>query len=39
MNPKTDFSIQSILGGYDKNFTYIVTGRFDPISMILRWLN
>ena len=25
MNPRTDFSIQSILGGYDKNFTYIVT--------------
>ena len=25
MNPKTDFSIRSFLGGYDKNFTYLVT--------------
>jgi len=25
MNPETDFSIRSILGGYDKNFTYIIT--------------
>ena len=25
MKPLTDFSIRSILGGYDKNFTYIIT--------------
>ena len=25
MKPNTDFSIRSILGGYDKNFTYIIT--------------
>ena len=25
MNPETDFSIRSFLGGYDKNFTYLVT--------------
>ena len=25
MNPTTNFSIRSIIGGYDKNFTYIVT--------------
>jgi len=25
MRPNTDFSIRSILGGYDKNFTYIIT--------------
>ena len=25
MNPVTDFSIRSLLGGYDNNFTYIIT--------------
>ena len=25
MKPNTDFAIRSILGGYDKNFTYIIT--------------
>ncbi|MAV69870.1 MAG: hypothetical protein CMG04_03600 [Candidatus Marinimicrobia bacterium] len=25
MNPKTDFSIRSFKGGYDKNFTYLIT--------------
>ena len=25
MNPETDFSIRSFLGGYDKNFTYLIT--------------
>ncbi len=25
MNPETDFSIRSFIGGYDKNFTYLVT--------------
>ena len=25
MKPDTDFSIRSILGGYDQNFTYIIT--------------
>ena len=25
MNPRTDFSIRPFLGGYDKNFTYIIT--------------
>jgi len=25
MNPKTDFSIRSFIGGYDKNITYLVT--------------
>ena len=25
MNPETDFSIRSFLGGFDKNFTYLVT--------------
>ena len=25
MNPATDFSIRSLLGGYDNNFTYIIT--------------
>ena len=25
MNPKTDFSIRPFLGGYDKNFTYLIT--------------
>jgi len=25
MNPETDFSIRSFKGGYDKNFTYLVT--------------
>ena len=24
MNPETDFSIRSFLGGYDKNFTYLI---------------
>jgi len=25
MNPRTDFSIRPFLGGYDKNFTYLIT--------------
>ena len=25
MNPETDFSIRPFLGGYDKNFTYLIT--------------
>ena len=25
MNPETDFYIRSFLGGYDKNFTYLIT--------------
>ena len=25
MKPDTDFSIRTILGGYDRNFTYIIT--------------
>jgi len=25
MNPEADFSIRSFLGGYDKNFTYLIT--------------
>tara|TARA_B100000073_G_C23731421_1_gene570926 strand:- start:310 stop:972 length:663 start_codon:yes stop_codon:yes gene_type:complete len=25
MNPKTDFSIRPFLGGFDKNFTYLIT--------------
>ena len=25
MNPKTDFSIRSFIGGYDKNLAYLVT--------------
>tara|TARA_A100001011_G_scaffold355948_1_gene399599 strand:+ start:227 stop:889 length:663 start_codon:yes stop_codon:yes gene_type:complete len=25
MNPETDFSIRSFLGGYDKNFSYLIT--------------
>ena len=25
MIPTTDFSIRSLLGGFDKNFTYVVT--------------
>ena len=25
MNPNTDFTIRSFIGGYDKNFTYIIT--------------
>ena len=25
MNPETDFSIRSFMGGYDKNFTYLIT--------------
>ena len=25
MNPETDFSVRPFLGGYDKNFTYLIT--------------
>ena len=25
MNPETDFSIRPFFGGYDKNFTYLIT--------------
>ena len=25
MNPETDFSIRPFIGGYDKNFTYLIT--------------
>ena len=25
MSPETDFSVRPFLGGYDKNFTYLIT--------------